>query len=62
MNLKLIDADKARVFGIDPQDMTAEEALNELARDHPRWTVAEIENHLDEAVAAGAFSREEIDT
>ncbi len=59
MNLKLLSADKARLFGLDPQDTTEAEAFDALQVDHPRWTGEEVQAHLNEAIAAGAFAREE---
>ena len=58
MDLKLIDADKAKVFGLAAQDTTEAEAFDRLQADHLRWTGEEVQAHLNEAIAAGAFVRE----
>lgn len=59
MKLKLLDEHKARLFQLEPHDTTEAEAFDALQADHPGWTGEEVQYHLNEAIAAGAFRREE---
>jgi hypothetical protein len=50
--LKLLDGERARVFGLPPRDLDEDDALKLLAH-----LGAGAPAHLDDAIAAGAFSR-----
>lgn len=55
MRLKLADSLRAELFGIQSDDLTKGEAIEELRSRHPNWTDDQLMAHLVAAIDAGAL-------
>ncbi len=54
MNLKLLDSEKAKVFGLPEQDTTEDELVTWIMENFG-WTIDSAKKHLELAIASGVF-------
>lgn len=62
MNLKLVDADKAKIFQVPARDTEYDTAVATLLDQHSGWSAADCKRHVDAAITAGVYAPEATET
>lgn len=55
IKLRLLDENKAKLFGLPAEDLTVGGAEAIISKSHPNWNLDEVMYALNSAIAAGAF-------